>query len=86
MGKRQRERARAQRKEAKQLRRDTIAAEAESLESADEAKLLNDFRLLSERHAAGGVADATYTQERQRIFDELGIEAPEDGTKPSTGR
>lgn len=84
MGKRQREKARAERKEAKRVRRETLAAEAETLESADEAKLLNDFRLLSERHAAGGVADATYAQERQRIFAELGIEAPED--ERSTGR
>jgi len=82
MGKRQRERARVQRKEAKRLRRENIVAEAESLESVDEAKLLNEFRLLSERHAVGGVTDTTYAMERRRIFGELGIEAPEDGTGP----
>jgi len=86
MGKRQREKARVERKEAKRVRRETLAAEAQNLDGAQEAKLMTEFRLLSERHAAGEVSDTTYTTERRRIFVELGIEAPEHGTGLSTGR
>ncbi len=82
MGKRQREKARTERKEAKRLRRETLAAEAQSLDGDQEARLMTEFRLLSERHAEGGVSDAAYALGRRRIFDELGIEAPEDGTEP----
>lgn len=79
MSKRQREKARAERKEAKRVRRETLAAQAQDVDGAQEAKLMTEFRLLSERHAAGGVSDTTYASERRRIFIELGIETPEDG-------
>jgi len=40
---------------------------------------MEEFRVLSERHADGLVADEIYAQERHRIFVELGIETDEDG-------
>jgi hypothetical protein len=77
MAKRAREKARLQRQEAKRLRRATLAAETESLDSATETRLMEQFRLLSERYASGKVSESTYDQERQRIFVELGIEKDE---------
>ncbi len=40
----------------------------------DESALMEEFRVLSERHAAGLVTDETYADDRQRIFGELGID------------
>lgn len=77
MAKRERERRRQQRREAKHLRRETIAAEPGGPDPADEALLMEQFRLLSERHAAGLVTEAAFRLERHRIFTELGIEAEE---------
>lgn len=39
---------------------------------------MEEFRVLSERYAAGLVPENVYTEERQRIFTELGINT--DGT------
>ncbi len=74
MAKRAREQARQQRREAKRLRRETLADEAENPDSASEDQLMDEFRVLSERHAAGHVAESAYLIERHRIFVELGIE------------
>ncbi len=38
---------------------------------------MEEFRVLSERHAAGHVSNDLYTEERHRIFVELGIESGE---------
>ena len=40
---------------------------------------MEEFRVLSERHADGLLGDEPYAQERHRIFVELGIETEEDG-------
>ena len=40
--------------------------------------MMEEFRELSERHAAGRVAEDVYNQERHRIFVELGIETEDD--------
>ena len=48
-----------------------------ALESPDEAALMEEFRVLSERHAAGHLSNDFYTEERHRIFVELGIESDE---------
>lgn len=77
MAKRERERRRQQRQEAKQLRREAIAAEPGGPDPEDEARLMEEFRLLSERHAAGLVSEAAFTIERKRINVELGIETDE---------
>ncbi len=74
MAKRARERRREQRQEAKQVRREMIAAEADAVEPVDEAGLMEEFRLLSERHDAGLVSEINYAKERHRIFTELGLE------------
>lgn len=74
MAKRERERRRQQRQEAKHLRRESIAAEAGGPDPQDEALLMEEFRLSSERHAAGLITDEAFTLERHRIFTELGIE------------
>ena len=74
MAKRERERRRTQRKEAKQLRRDSIAANQSGPDPEHEARLMEEFRLLSERHAAGQVTEATFAEERHRILKQLGIE------------
>ena len=36
---------------------------------------MEEFRVLSERRAAGLVSEDDYTEDRQRIFEQLGIEA-----------
>ena len=77
MAKRARERARQERQEAKRQRRLSADA-AEPTEAPDEAALMEEFRVLSERHAAGLLAEDVYTKERHRIFVELGIESDED--------
>lgn len=75
MAKRARERARLERQEAKRRRRQELAEAAETSEVRDEDALMEQFRVLSERHAAGTVSEDTYTAERHRIFVELGIES-----------
>lgn len=72
MAKRERERVRQERQEAKRLKKESAAAEDSP--EVDEAHLMEEFRLLSERHAAGRVPETTYASERRRIFDELGID------------
>ena len=77
MAKRDRERRRQQRQESKQLRRQAIAAEPSGPDPEEEDRLMEEFRILSERHSAGFVTEATFATERHRIFAELGIENEE---------
>ena len=74
IAKRARERARQQRQEEKRERRRAAAAAEPAIES-DASALLEEFRVLSERHAAGLVSEDLYSEDRQRIFEQLGIEA-----------
>ncbi len=74
MGKRARERARLERKEAKRARRETLSEDAAVADPIDEAGLMEEFRLLSERHASKQISIATYESERERIFTALGLE------------
>lgn len=39
---------------------------------------MEEFRVLSERRAAGTVSEDTYAAEHHRIFVELGIESDEE--------
>lgn len=79
MAKRARERARQERQEAKRNRRQAMGEGAvESTDAPDEVALMEQFRDLSERHAAGAVTEAVYNEERHRIFVELGIEPDEE--------
>ncbi len=78
MAKRARERARQERQEAKRLRRQARTETAADRDVPDEAALMEEFRVLSERRAAGTVSEDTYAAEHHRIFVELGIESDEE--------
>jgi hypothetical protein len=39
---------------------------------------MEQFRQLSERHAANAISQADFIEERRRIFELLDIEVPED--------
>jgi hypothetical protein len=78
MAKRARERTRLERQAAKRQRRQSAAENAaDPSDAPDEAALMEEFRVLSEGHAAGLLAGDVYAKERQRIFTELGIESEE---------
>lgn len=84
MAKRARERARQEKQAAKRARRQGGSADQsetteEPEDAPDEGALMEEFRVLSERHAAGEVDQASYDEERHRIFVELGIETEDDG-------
>lgn len=79
MAKRARERTRQERQEVKRQRRQAGSQDApDQTEEPDEAGLMEEFRVLSERNAAGQLTDEALAQERHRIFVELGIESDED--------
>ena len=81
MAKRARERARQERKEAKKERRDIAAATPDASEGANEEALMEEFRVLSERHAAGHFSDQAYGLDRHRISVDLGIETEADAPR-----
>lgn len=75
MAKRAREHARKERQEAKRERRRAATNDgADPADSTDEDRLLEEFRLLSEGHAAGRIGPARFEEERTRILTELGID------------
>ena len=75
MAKRARERARQERQKAKRQRRQSVSEiTADPKDEPDEAVLMEEFRVLSEGHAAGLVAEDSSVEQRQRIFAALGIE------------
>lgn len=78
MAKRARERARQERQEEKRLRRESIAEATATQEAPNEDALMEEFRLLSERRAAGNLSNDLYEDERHRIFVELGLETDDD--------
>jgi hypothetical protein len=80
MAKRAREKARLARQAAKRARRESGGSDDAPPAAAgpDENALMEEFRRLSEKHAAGLVNEDAYLQERHRIFVELGIESEAD--------
>ena len=70
-----REQERKTKQDAKRARRQSSSPPKNPADAPDEDRLLEEFRLLSERHADGRIGQALYDQERLRIFAELGIEA-----------
>jgi hypothetical protein len=83
VAKRARERARQERQEVKRQRRQGGTDESPGPEPSDtvppdEMALMEEFRLLSERHAGGFLDEAAYQKERHRIFVDLGIETDDD--------
>jgi hypothetical protein len=80
MAKRARERARLEKQAAKREKRQGGSAEVtDPVDAPDEDALMEEFRVLSERHAEGQIPQDQFDQERHRIFVELGIETDEDG-------
>ena len=79
--KRARERVRKDKQDAKRARRHGSRNDDSSDDAPqiDESGLMEEFRMISERHAAGHIDDDAYQAERHRIFVELGIETDEDG-------
>ncbi len=78
MAKRARERSRQERKDAKRAQRLAASAAPKSTDAPQEDALMEEFRVLSEGHAAGRISEEAYRQERHRIFVELGIETDDD--------
>jgi hypothetical protein len=76
--KRARERARQEKQEAKRERRLAIAEETDSLDTADENALMEEFAELSARYESSEVSEAEFQTERERIFTLLGLETPTD--------
>jgi hypothetical protein len=72
--KRAREKARQEKKEAKRERKESKTPDDTLLPEADENALMEEFARLSARYEANELTEDRYTSERQRIFDELGIE------------
>jgi hypothetical protein len=72
--KRQREIARRERAAAKRARRQSRDGEPEGdAEGPSEDELLEQFRLLNERHHAGAVTDEDFEARRTEIFAQLGL-------------
>ena len=80
--KRQRELRKKERKAEKQaIRHGRSAAkreEAEADDGPDEDALLEEFRILNEKHAAGEVEEADFEYRKAELFHQMGLgEAPE---------
>jgi hypothetical protein len=74
-GKREREKQRQQRSAAKRQRREARAEPDIGTATVDEDELMERFRILSERYAAGAVTQEQYEAQRLQIFSELGLDA-----------
>lgn len=72
--KRAREKARQEKKDLKRERKDAKAAEEVETPDVDENALMEEFARLSARFEANQLTEDRYNSERQRIFEELGIE------------
>ncbi|MGI9601575.1 MAG: hypothetical protein ACR2QE_06810 [Acidimicrobiales bacterium] len=80
--KRQRERLKQEKQAAKRSQREERKREREEAGDPehDEAELYEQFRLLSEQHAAGAITTEDFEARREEIFVKLGLaEAPDDG-------
>lgn len=73
--KRIREKRRQERQAAKRDRRQARGDDTDAVE-IDEAALMEQYRLLCERHAAGAVDDDDFEAERHELFVALGLEDP----------
>lgn len=72
--KRARERARQEKQAEKREKRRTGSSDDDGPSRASEDALMAEFALLSERFAADEVSTERYNEEKQRIFDELGLD------------
>jgi hypothetical protein len=74
--KRQRERDRQRRAAEKRARREErkeTGPDDEAVEGPSADELLEEFRVLSERHAAGAVPDDEFEARREEIYEALGM-------------
>lgn len=71
--KRERERKRKEKAELRRERRDNKAEPGDETETVDTDELMEQFRILSEKHAAGEIDSETYETERTAIFELLGM-------------
>jgi hypothetical protein len=72
--KREREKKRQQQSAAKRERREARAASDVGEGAVDPDELMERFRVLSERYAAGAVDAEQYEARRLEIFSELGLD------------
>jgi len=75
--KRQREKARQEKREAKLEKRLAREASETSVDPADEQALMEQFARLSERYENNQISTADFETQRHRIFVDLGIESDE---------
>ena len=75
--KRERERKRQERAAERRERRESRRDQEESPVSTEE--LMEQFRILSEQHAAGAIDNETCETERSAIFVQLGVADPLGG-------
>jgi hypothetical protein len=73
--KREREKQRQRRSAAKRERREARAEADTAGDTVDGDELMERFRVLSERYAAGAVTPEQYETQRLQIFNELGLDA-----------
>ena len=80
--KRNREKRRQERQAAKRDRRHSRGDGEDDTEEAgaapDESALMEQYRVLSERHASGVIDDRAFESGRHEIFVALGLEAQSD--------
>lgn len=72
--KRAREKARQEKQEAKRAKRQSDTSDDDLLSTAEEDSLMQEFATLSARYEADQISTERYNEERQRIFDELGLD------------
>ena len=72
--KRERERRKQERSAAKRARRDARSEASEPRDVVDSDALMERFRLLSERFAAGAITRDRYESQRLEIFNQLGLD------------
>jgi hypothetical protein len=77
MAKRERERTRLLRQEDKRVRRQAAVDAPPPPGDAANERLWDEYRILSERFDKGAISEMKYSQERQRIFQELGLDDPD---------
>lgn len=73
--KRAREKAREEKQALKRAKREARTSDDDNVSPDREDALLQEFARLSARYEANEISTDTFTEERNRIFESLGIEA-----------
>ena len=72
--KRAREKARQEKQEEKRLKRQSSSPDDDSVGKAEETALMEEFASLNERFESGRISPEDFNDERDRIFEQLGLE------------